>query len=47
MYIHQTNKVQALSVMINNLKEVNRYWVEETRLHFNHMSNASGCEEQC
>ena len=27
-HIHQTNEVQVLSVMINNLREVNRYWVE-------------------
>ena len=27
-HIYQTNEVLTLSVMINNLKEVNRYWVE-------------------
>ena len=33
-HIHQTNEVQALSVMINNLKEVNRYWVERNSTLF-------------
>ena len=46
-HIHQKNEVQALSVMINNLKEINRYWVARNSTSFQAHVQCVSLWEQC